>query len=112
MHADDLTAAERDLFDQVHAEMQQYLAVNDEVVAAFKPGTPAALWRGDQLAQYDSWNSVLPDHARSAHKLAESVDQRSTAAVNDSAAAADTAQRIIAIGTALALLLGAPWRSR
>ena len=106
VHADDLTAAERALFDQVVAEVQQYLGVNDEVVAAFKPGTPAALAAGDRLAQYDSWNSYYRIMQVS-HKLAESVDQRSTTAVNDSASAADNAKLLIAIGTAVTLLLGA-----
>jgi methyl-accepting chemotaxis protein len=105
VHAEHMTADERALFDKVRAETDGYLALNDKVVAAFKPGTPTAVWRGDQLAMYDSWSAYYRIMTASS-RLADSLDARSTAAVAESADAADTAQWVIGVGAALALLLG------
>ncbi|PRY32953.1 methyl-accepting chemotaxis protein [Pseudosporangium ferrugineum] len=100
------TGTERALFDQVGKELGTYVAVNDKLVAAYKPGTPQALWNADQIAMYDSWNSYYRIMV-SAQKLAASVDHRSVEAVQVSADDATRAQWAIGIATALALLLGA-----
>ncbi|GAB1691364.1 methyl-accepting chemotaxis protein [Krasilnikovia sp. M28-CT-15] len=105
VHTADMNGAEQALFAKVQKEATTYFGVNEQVVAAYKPGTPAAVAKGDQLAQYDSWNSYYRIMT-STQRLVESVDQRSEHAVAESAAAADTAQRIILVGSALALLLG------
>ncbi|MEV4703075.1 methyl-accepting chemotaxis protein [Actinoplanes sp. NPDC049316] len=101
-----LTAAERVLFQQVSAELGTYVQVNDKLVAAYKPGTPQALWNADQIAMYDSWNSYYRIMV-AAQKLAGSVDARSVQAVRTSADDATRAQWAIGIATGLALLLGA-----
>ncbi|GAA3448098.1 methyl-accepting chemotaxis protein [Planomonospora venezuelensis] len=102
---DVMNASERALFDRIAAESETYFAVNDKIVETFRPGTPDALWKGDQLAVYDSWNTYYRI-LRASQQLAHSVDQRSQAAVEASADAAASAQRAITIGAALALLLG------
>ncbi|GAA3337139.1 hypothetical protein GCM10020358_12300 [Amorphoplanes nipponensis] len=101
-----LTAGERELFDRVRAELATYVQVNDRLVAAYRPGTPQALWNADQIAMYDSWNSYYRIMV-AAQQLAASVDARSVAAVRSSARDAERAQWAIGLVTALALLLGA-----
>ncbi|GGQ61158.1 methyl-accepting chemotaxis protein [Couchioplanes azureus] len=100
------TGTERQLFDQVGTELDTYIAVNEKLVAAYKPGTPQALWNADQIAIYDSFNSYYRIMVHS-QKLASSVDARSVAAVQESAEEAQRAQWAIGVATVLALLLGA-----
>jgi methyl-accepting chemotaxis protein len=100
------TAEERALFDQVRAELDTYVKVDEKLVAAYKPGTPKALWDADQIALYDGWNSYYRIMV-SAQKLAGSVDARSVEAVRQSASDATRAQWAIGVATGLALLLGA-----
>ncbi len=102
----DLTGAERGMFDRVKAELATYVQVNDQLVAAYRPGTAQALWNADQIAMYDSWNSYYRIMV-AAQQLAGSVDGRSVAAVQASARDAARAQWVIGVGTTLALLLGA-----
>ncbi|MFC4056669.1 methyl-accepting chemotaxis protein [Planomonospora corallina] len=97
--------SERALFDQVRTESETYFALNDKIVETYRPGTSDALWKGDQLAVYDSWSTYYRI-LRAAQQLAQSVDQRSQAAVEASADDAAGAQSAITVGTALALLLG------
>ncbi|GAB1641126.1 methyl-accepting chemotaxis protein [Krasilnikovia sp. MM14-A1259] len=105
VHRSDMNAAEQALFAKVQKETSAYFDVNDQVVAAYRPGTPAAVRKGDQLAQNDSWNTYYRIMTTT-QKLVESVDQRSERAVAESAASADTAKQIILVGSLLALLLG------
>ncbi|GIE92196.1 methyl-accepting chemotaxis protein [Actinoplanes regularis] len=105
VHTADMTAEEQALFAKVQKEAEAYFKVNEQVVAAYKPGTPAAVRKGDQLAQYDSWNTYYRIMTAT-QQLVESVDHRSDVAVAESAADADTAKRIILIGSVTALLLG------
>ncbi|WP_218061670.1 methyl-accepting chemotaxis protein [Planobispora rosea] len=100
-----MNAAERELFDRITAESETYFAINDKIVETFRPGTSEALWQGDQLAINDSWNTYYRT-LRAAQQLAQSVDERSRQAVEESAETAAFAQQAITIGTALALLLG------
>ncbi|GAA2887710.1 hypothetical protein Acy02nite_82280 [Actinoplanes cyaneus] len=101
-----MTAAERDVFDTLNDELAAYVAINDKVVAAYRPGTAQALWNADQIALYDSWNSYYRIMV-SAQKLAAAVDARSVTAVRSSAEDAARAQLIIVVATGLALALGA-----
>ncbi|MFI7601916.1 methyl-accepting chemotaxis protein [Actinoplanes sp. NPDC049681] len=100
------TATEKTLFAQVGKELDTYVAVNDKLVATYKPGTQQALWNADQIAMYDSFNSYYRIMV-AAQKLAASVDARSVEAVRVSARDANRAQWVIGIATLLALLLGA-----
>jgi methyl-accepting chemotaxis protein len=102
----EFTAAERQLFDRVAAELTAYIGINERLVAAYRPGTPQALWNADQIAMYDSWNSYYRIML-AAQQLAGSVDTRSVAAVTESGRDARRAQWAIGIATALALVAGA-----
>ncbi|AEV84604.1 methyl-accepting chemotaxis protein [Actinoplanes sp. SE50] len=101
-----MTEAERDVFNRLTTELATYVDINDKVVAAYRPGTPKALWNADQIALYDSWNSYYRIMV-SAQRLAASVDDRSVAAVRSSADDARRAELVILIATGLALALGA-----
>ncbi|MEU4218716.1 methyl-accepting chemotaxis protein [Actinoplanes sp. NPDC026623] len=100
------SASERALFEQIRTELGTYVKVDEKLVAAYKPGTPKALWDADQIAMYDGWNSYYRMMV-SAQKLAASVDARSVEAVRQSASDATRAQWAIGVATGLALLLGA-----
>ena len=102
---DAMTDQERAEFDKVGTELAAYVALNDKLVQTYRPGTPKALFDGDQIAMYDSWNTYYRIMA-AAQRLVESVDQRSTAAVADSADAARLSQWMIAVAAGVALLLG------
>ncbi|GIJ50381.1 hypothetical protein Val02_72670 [Virgisporangium aliadipatigenens] len=101
----DMTGPERRLFEQVRAEFNAYFALNDKVNQAFAPGTSQALWAGDQLAMYDSWNSYYRI-MRTIQQLSGSIDHRGRAAVIASARNGELSERAVLAGTLLALLLG------
>ncbi|GAA0428935.1 hypothetical protein Aca07nite_37100 [Actinoplanes capillaceus] len=105
VHQADMTPAEQALFAKVQQETTAYYEVNEEAVAAYRPATPAAVRKGDLLVQNDSWNTYYRIMTAT-QRLVDSVDQRSGLAVAESATAADRAQQIILVGSALALLLG------
>lgn len=103
---DGLTTTERQQLDRVRAEFTQYVETNDRLVETYRPGTPQALFSGDQIALYDSWNTFYRVMVV-AQQLADSLDARSRAAIADAEQAADTAEWVIGVGTALACTLGA-----
>src|SRR3712207_5528789 len=75
------------------------------MVQTYRPGTPQAMWNGDQLAMYESWNAYYR-LVVAAQQLAGSVDARNVSAVTASAGQARRAQLVITAAAAVALAFG------
>ncbi|WP_433215533.1 methyl-accepting chemotaxis protein [Dactylosporangium sp. CS-047395] len=101
-----LSAAERAALGRVRAELATYVAVNERLVATYRPGTSAAMFAGDQLAMYDSWDAYYRIMVAAQH-LAASVDARNVAAVAASKRDERRAEWVIGIVAAVALLVAA-----
>jgi len=106
---DVLTDDERATFEQIRSLWQDFFAADDEVVAAYRVGTPAALDEGDALITGDAYD-VYYAIGEVTLTLRDSLSARTVAATEDATGTAEIARLVTAgvilLGLVAALIAG------
>jgi methyl-accepting chemotaxis protein len=100
---DALTADERTTFASIRSLWQDFFAADDQVVAAYRLGTPESLDAGDALITGDAYD-VYYAIGDATLALQDSLRQRTVAATEDAVETAGTARLVTAGIIALGLL--------
>ncbi|WP_433376663.1 methyl-accepting chemotaxis protein [Actinoplanes sp. CA-142083] len=104
LRAHRLSSAELALADGVDQSFEQFMAVDQRIIAGYRAGTPAAIAKANNLASGESldWMGKIID---SVDQLVASTAARSTAAQREADDAAGTARTFMLAAGLLSLLL-------